>query len=93
MIPIYAVADWLLFGDRPALPFSKLWLMLIYPLIWLGVILVRGATDGWVPYPFLNPAQEGGYLTVAVYALAIAAFTILFAYGAYALSRIRLLKP
>lgn len=93
VIPIYAVADWLLFGDRPALPFSKLWLMLIYPLIWLGVILVRGATDGWVPYPFLNPAQEGGYLTVAVYALAIAAFTILFAYGAYALSRIRLLKP
>jgi hypothetical protein len=65
--------------------------MLIYPLIWLVVVLIRGAAEGWVPYPFLDPAN--GYGTVAVYCIIIAAFTILFGYGAYALSRVRILKP
>ena len=93
VIPIYAVLDWVLFGDRDKLPFANLWYMLIYPAIWLVVVLIRGAADGWVPYPFLDPAQPGGYLAVLVYALAIAAFTILFAYGAYALTRVKVLKP
>lgn len=90
VIPIYAALDWLMFGDRPKLPFSRLWVMLIYPVVWLVVVLIRGATDGWVPYPFLSPAN--GYLSVAIYAVAIAGFTILFAYGVYAYSRVRILK-
>ncbi|TBN57636.1 hypothetical protein EYE40_09690 [Glaciihabitans arcticus] len=89
IIPIYAGLDWILFGDKPKLPFAKLWLMLIYPVVWLVVVVIRGATDGWVPYPFLDPAN--GYGTVALYALAIAAITILFAYGAYALTRVKIL--
>lgn len=89
-IPIYAVADWLLFGDRKNLPFSRLWLMLIYPIVWLVVILIRGATDGWVPYPFLDP--ETGYGLVAVYCIVIAAITILFGYAVYGLSRVRILR-
>lgn len=90
-IPLYAVLDWILFGDRKDLPFSKLWYMLVYPIVWLGVILVRGATDGWVPYPFLDPAT--GYGKVAVYCIIIAAVTILFGYAVYALSRVRILRP
>lgn len=90
VIPIYAALDWLLFGDRPKLPFSRLWVMLIYPIVWLVVVLIRGATDGWVPYPFLSPTN--GYLSVAIYSIAIAGFTILFAYGVYAYSRVRVLK-
>lgn len=90
-IPIYAVADWVLFGDRIKLPFARLWVMLIYPVIWLVVILIRGATDGWVPYPFLDPAS--GYASVAVYCLIISAITILFGYGAYAVTRVKILKP
>lgn len=91
VIPIYAVLDWVLFGDRHKLPFSRLWLMLIYPIVWIVVVLIRGATDGWVPYPFLDPAT--GYGSVLVYCIVIAAVTILFGYGAYAMSRIRILKP
>lgn len=91
VIPIYAALDWLLFGDRPKLPFARLWVMLIYPILWLVVVLIRGATDGWVPYPFLSPAN--GYLSVAIYSVAIAGFTILFAYGVYAYSRVKVLKP
>lgn len=91
VIPLYAVLDWVLFGDRPKLPFARLWVMLIYPIIWLIVVLIRGATDGWVPYPFLDPAT--GYASVAVYCLIIAAVTILFGYGAYAVTRTKLIKP
>lgn len=68
--PIYAVLDWLVFGDRQRLSWRRLWVVLVYPLGWIAVVLVRGATDGWVPYPFLDP--ELGYGVVSVYAAAIA---------------------
>ena len=38
---------------------------MVYPLVWRGLTLVRGAADGWYPYPFLDPAN-GGYGSVAV---------------------------
>ena len=47
-------------------------LWLAFPLAWTGVTLVRGALDGWYPYPFLDPAN-GGYGQVAVIAVAITA--------------------
>ena len=43
--------------------------------------------DGWVPYPFLDPAQ--GYGVVALYALAIAVATVVFAGITWAVSRLR----
>ncbi|CAN5482295.1 Pr6Pr family membrane protein [soil metagenome] len=91
IIPIYALVDWVLFADRKKLPYNKLWIVLIYPIVWLVVILIRGATDGWVPYPFLDPAT--GYGSVALYCIAIAAFTVLFGLAVFALSRVRILKP
>jgi hypothetical protein len=68
--PIYAALDWLLVGDRPRLRWRHLWWVALDPLVWLIVVLIRGATDGWVPYPFLNPAN--GYLSVTVYCILIA---------------------
>jgi len=67
--PVVAIADWLLVGDRPALKARQLPLILTYPALWITVVLIRGATDGWVPYPFLDPAQ--GYSLVGLYCLAI----------------------
>ncbi|CAO1652008.1 FAR-17a/AIG1-like protein [Salinibacterium sp. NYA9b] len=63
--PIYALADWILFSDRGRIAFSRLWIVLIYPIVWVIVVLVRGATDGWVPYPFLHP--DTGYGSVFFY--------------------------
>ena len=45
-------------------------LWLAFPLVWTGLTLVRGAIDGWYPYPFLDPVN-GGYGTVAVTVVAI----------------------
>ena len=91
VVPIYVVLDWLVFADREPIPFRRLWLVVVYPLLWSGVVLVRGATDGWVPYPFLDPAT--GYGSVAAYSIAIAVFTVLFGLVVFALSRVRILKP
>lgn len=68
--PILAAADWVFAPDRGALPWRIAFLQLAYPILWIAVVLVRGATDGWVPYPFLDPAQ--GYPVVAAYVVAIA---------------------
>lgn len=90
ILPLYAALDWVIFSDRSPLPWNKLWVALIYPVVWIIVVLIRGATDGWVPYPFLNPAQ--GYGVVALYALAIAVAAVVFAVVIWAVSRIQLLQ-
>lgn len=89
LFPIYGLLDWLLVADRPPLPWRRLWLVLVYPLVWLIVVLVRGATDGWVPYPFLDPAN--GYGSVAVYVVIVAVAFLLSGALVWALSRVRLL--
>lgn len=58
------LADWLLEGPRQRLPFRHVWVVLTYPTLWLTVVLIRGATDGWFPYPFLDPLD--GYASIAV---------------------------
>ena len=59
-------------------------------MVWVVVVLIRGATDGWVPYPFLNPAT--GYGLVFAYVLGIAVLTIVTAAIVWALSRLQLMK-
>ena len=67
--PLYGIVDWLASRDRVRVPLDRLWVVLLYPAVWLVVVLLRGATDGWVPYPFLEPEQ--GYAAVAGYCLVI----------------------
>lgn len=55
--PLLVAADWMFAPDRVPLPWRKLWIVLPYPLLWLAVVLARGATDGWVPYGFLLPSN------------------------------------
>lgn len=88
--PIYAALDWILFGDRTALPWKRLWVVLIYPVVWIIVVIIRGATDGWVPYPFLDPAT--GYGSVAIYSIGIFIVTIIVGAIVFALSRVRFIK-
>ena len=86
--PLAAIADWVLVGDRRRLSLASLWVILLYPIVWTTVVLIRGATDGWVPYPFLDPAQ--GYGVVAGYAAAIAALFAVVGVGVLWASRLRL---
>ena len=61
---VILLADWLREGPRGRHPLRHVWVVLLYPTVWVAVALVRGATDGWIPYPFLDP--KDGYAPVAV---------------------------
>lgn len=73
LIPLVAVADWLLLPPPDRIPLRRAALWVIYPLAYLAYSLVRGPLVGWYPYPFLDPRPPGGYGEVALYCLAIAA--------------------
>ena len=87
--PIFIALDWLLSPGRPALAWKRLGLALIYPLAWVAYAVVRGTLTGFYTYPFLDPAQPGGYLSVALYVLGIAGFITGLAAAAIAASRLR----
>jgi hypothetical protein len=70
LFPVVVVADWLLDPPRVRLRARDALVWLGFPIVWIVVTLLRGAGDGWYPYPFLNPAN-GGYGQVAITLVAI----------------------
>jgi hypothetical protein len=87
VMPAYCLLDWIFVGDRSRLRFSKLWVIFPYAVVWLGVTLTRGATDHWVPYPFMNPST--GYPSVSLYCGAIVVIAVIFALAFWGVSRWR----
>ena len=63
-------------------------LALLFPLLWTAWTMVFGAVDGWYPYPFLDPDEEGWGAVVVAIAGITAFFLVLF--GAYAYADRRL---
>ncbi|MDN4589643.1 hypothetical protein DBA29_14190 [Xenophilus aerolatus] len=72
VMPVVVVLDWLLWPPRPAVGFRPLRWVLALGTLYLAYTMARGAMVGWYPYPFLNPANVGGYGGVAVYAAGVA---------------------
>ncbi|MEA2545082.1 MAG: hypothetical protein QOI09_355 [Chloroflexota bacterium] len=64
LFPLVVVIDWLIDPPATDLRLRDVALWLIFPIVWVVLTLVRGAVDGWYPYPFLDPGI-GGYRTVA----------------------------
>ena len=85
--PIYIALDWLLAPGTPRVKWRGLAVVASYPILWLAFTLIRGAVDGWYPYPFLDPA--GGWMTVLTYVVVITGFVLGVASLAIAYSRVR----
>ena len=83
--PALVVVDIVTAPDRPRLAWRHLWWVLPYPLLWIAVVLVRGATDGWVPYGFLLP--ERGLASLVLHVVGILALLLLAATAVWALGR------
>ncbi|MGG7466372.1 Pr6Pr family membrane protein [Plantibacter sp. YIM 135347] len=90
--PIYLVLVWILAPGKSRLEWRQLWAIIAFPLVWSVYTMIRGAITGWYPYPFLNPAQPGGYGAVAVYVIAIAGFIGLMGVAVVWLSRTRIIR-
>jgi hypothetical protein len=95
-VPIYLVIDWFFAPGRRRMEWRHLWLILIYPIVWVAYTLIRGPfvfdqvkdVQGWYPYPFLNPAiSANGYASVSFYVILIAAFFGLVSAGVIWVSR------
>jgi hypothetical protein len=72
LFPILVVIDWIVDPPETDLRMTDIALWLIFPLVWLAFTLIRGALDGWYPYPFLDPDPDG-YRSVAYHVVAILA--------------------
>lgn len=78
--PLILLADVILAPRRRRLGWGALAPIAAFPILWAGYTLIRanfitGPATGnpwWYPYPFLDPHQDGGYLTVALYIVGIA---------------------
>lgn len=79
IVPVVALAGWLLFGPRGFLTNRTIALSTIFPIAWLVFVFVRGAMTGWYPYDFLD-AGEHGYTQAIMYVGAITVGFLVFAF-------------
>ena len=70
IFPIIVVLDWILDPPQTRLAIRDAAIWLVYPIAWTVLTVIRGAIDGWYPYPFLDPSN-GGYGKVAVTVVAV----------------------
>lgn len=73
--PAVVVLDWIFIPDRARPAWPQLWWVLPYPMIWIIVVLLRGAIDGWVPYGFLLP--DRGTLSLILTIAGLTGFLLL----------------
>jgi hypothetical protein len=59
IVPVMAVAGWLLFGPRGLTSPRVTRLALIFPVCWLTFTLIRGEIVDVYPYPFVDVARLG----------------------------------
>ncbi len=63
VIPVLFVLYWLTFAPKAGLQWKNVFQWLIYPLVYILFILIRGALSGFYPYPFID-AKKLGYSKV-----------------------------
>ena len=59
VVPILYVAFWIFFVPKSGLRWRNPLSWVIYPIIYLAWILIRGAISGRYPYPFVDASQLG----------------------------------
>jgi hypothetical protein len=75
IMPIIMVLDWVLDPPKRKVTMRQALPWLMYPIVYVAYSLIRGPFAEWYPYPFLNPAN-GGYATIAITSVCIAAFAL-----------------
>ena len=84
--PLLFIVYWYLYEDKKAVRYRQIKGWLIYPLVYLGAILLRGAFAGFYPYPFINVDQIG-YAKTMVNSLLLLLFFMLVAFAFVAVGK------
>jgi hypothetical protein len=84
VVPILAVATWLIHGPRGCATRRTMWLSLLFPVGWFAFTLIRGPIADFYPYPFIDVARLG-YARVLLNAVWVGVLYLGVAAGAVAL--------
>ena len=79
VMPIAGVLDWLVRPPRLRIPLRTALIWPVFPVVYTIYSLVRGAATGFYPYPFFDPAANGGYGGVAAYCVVLVVALLLLA--------------
>lgn len=83
VVPILAVAGWVVVGPRVRVDRRAIGIGFAWPLAWLVWTFIIGATTRWFPYPFLDFRQHSWSAVVVVCLGITALFAALFALAAW----------
>ena len=64
-IPIFVIIFWYLYEEKKSIAYQQILKWLIYPLMYLIFILIRGDFSNFYPYPFVN-VNDLGLKTVLI---------------------------
>jgi hypothetical protein len=53
-IPLLFLGFWIIFAPKDELLWKDIWSWLIYPIVYMLFILIRGSLSNFYPYPFIN---------------------------------------
>jgi hypothetical protein len=95
--PLFLLLDLLVGYGRRGVRWRVAPAAAVFPLAWIVYTLVRAplvtapssGAPSWYPYPFLDPNGPGGWPSVWVYIVGIAAGIVVVAFGVVAVLRIR----
>lgn len=90
VVPALAVIAWTadsIMAVNPRVPWATVGWVLVFPTVWLAYTLVRGADLGWYPYFFLDEAQVGGPVGVALYCALVLVIFVTLTAGLVAVNR------
>lgn len=62
-VPLFYLLYWFLFSEKIRLSYLKPFRWLIYPLVYIIYILIKGVFTGAYPYPFINVSKLGYPMT------------------------------
>jgi hypothetical protein len=87
LMPLGYLAFWLFVMRKAGLRWYDPLLWLIYPVFYLGFILVHGRFTGFYPYPFIDVSKLG-YGRMALNALGVLLVFLVAGYGVWIISRL-----
>jgi len=79
VIPLYVIVFWALFDPKDRIPPGRMARWLLYPLLYLGFILLCGSLSGFYPYPFVDVGALG-LARVLQNSLGLVAFFMMLAF-------------
>jgi hypothetical protein len=85
IVPVMYVAYWLAVAPKSGIRWIDPIKWLIFPIVYIGYALIRGAFVGWYPYWFVDVTQLGYSTALTNTAFVMIAFLVIgFVYAAIA---------